>query len=242
MIKSLQLYCPLAGVKAVLALAQHRIIKNYPEIAARVPGIPTPVRIRVQTSDVRTVHQVLFDREYEPPVAVLPSVIVDAGANIGAASVFFANRYPMAQIFAIEPEKSNFAMLVKNAAPYKTITPIFGALWGSTTSIAVRGVREFEHWGARVSEESSIDSVPALTVSELMKRFDLDLIDILKLDIEGAEIEVFETSEPWIGRVGMLAVETHDRFRPGCSDALERVAVGFHHRSRQGEIDFAFRG
>ena len=74
-----------------------------------------------------------------------------------------------------------------------------------------------------------------------MSRYGIEFIDILKLDIEGAELEVFETSESWIGKVGMLAVETHDRFRPGCSKAFERVGVSFPQRFRQGEIEFASR-
>jgi FkbM family methyltransferase len=207
----------------------------------RVPGIPTPVRIRVQTSDVIVLRQVLLNREYEPPMSLLPSVIVDAGANIGMTSVFYANRYPEATVLAIEPEISNFRMLVKNTTAYKTVIPIHGALWGRATSVAVRGVGEFSHWGVRVSEEPSVVSAPAFTVSDLMSRYDINFIDILKLDIEGAEMEVFGTCDSWIGKVGMLAVETHDRFRPGCSQAFERVGIAFPQRFRQGEIEFASR-
>jgi FkbM family methyltransferase len=231
----------LGGAKAILALTQHKVFKNHPEIAVLVPGIPTPVRIRVQTSDVIVLRQVLLNREYELPVGVVPSVIIDAGANIGMTSVFFANRYPSARILSIEPEISNFKMLVKNTSAYKSVIPIHGALWGRATSVAVRGVAEFSHWGVRVSEESSTVSAPAFTVSDLMGRYGIEFIDILKLDIEGAELEVFETSDSWIGRVGMLAVETHDRFRPGCSRAFERVGVSFPQRCRQGEIEFASR-
>jgi FkbM family methyltransferase len=224
-----------------LALAQHKVFKNYPEVAVRVPGILIPIRIRVQTSDVIVLRQVLINREYEPPVPLLPSVIVDAGANIGLTSVYFANRYPGAKILAIEPEISNFEMMVKNTAPYKTIVPIHGALWSKSTSVGVSGVAEFSHWGARVSEEPSVGSARAYTVSDLMIEHQIDFIDILKLDIEGAEVEVFETSDPWIDRVGMLAVETHDRFRPGSSKAFERAAATLPQRFRQGEIEFATR-
>ena len=231
----------MAGAKAILALVQHKVFKNHPEVGVRLSGITNPIRIRVQTSDVIVLRQVLLSREYESPMAVVPSVIVDAGANIGVTSVFYANRYPEAKIFAIEPEISNFEMLVKNVAGYKTVVPIHGALWGRATSVAVRGVQEFDHWGVRVSEEPCVVSAPAFTISDLMSQHQIDFIDILKLDIEGAELEVFETSDPWIGKVGMLAVETHDRFKPGCSKAFERVVTAFPYRFRQGEIDFAAR-
>lgn len=240
-LESIRIYYPLAGAKALPALIQHKILKNYPEVAARVSGIPAPIRIRVQSSDVLVLRQVLFDREYEPPVALMPSVIVDAGANIGVTSIFYANRYPWARIFAIEPEISNFEMLVKNATPYKTIIPIHGALWSRATSVAVCGAQKFGHWGVRVSEKPSIVSVLAFTVADLMKQYQINFIDILKLDIEGAETEVFETSDSWIDKVGALAVETHDRFKPGCSRAYDRVSIAFPHHFKQGGIDFAFR-
>ncbi len=202
----------------------------------------TPVRIRVQSSDVLALRQVLLDNEYEVPVTIAPSVIIDAGANIGFTSVFFANRYPKARIFAIEPEVSNFEMLAKNTVAYKSITPIHGALWGKPASVAVSSVEQFNHWGVRVSEAKCSDlAARAFTVAELMNEHDVDFIDILKMDIEGAETEVFETCEPWIGKVGLLAVETHDRFKPGCSEAFERAAAGFPHRFKRGEIDFALR-
>ncbi len=51
-----------------------------------------------------------------------PETIVDAGANIGVTSIYFANRYPGAKIFAVEAEASNFAMLVKNTQAYPSIT------------------------------------------------------------------------------------------------------------------------
>jgi FkbM family methyltransferase len=230
----------LAGAKAIPALIQHKLWKNYPEVAARVSGIRTPIRIRVQSSDFIVLRQVMVDREYEVPTAIAPSVIVDAGANIGVTSVFYANRYPGARIFAIEPERSNFEMLVKNASPYK-ITPVHGALWSRSTSVAVCDPEKFSHWGVRVSEEPSVVTTPAFTVADLMCRYELTFIDILKLDIEGAETEVFETCDQWISKVGMLAVETHDRFRPGCSSAFKKAAMSFAYHFKQGEVEFAMR-
>jgi FkbM family methyltransferase len=222
-------------------LVQHKILKNYPKIAVRVSGIRAPIFIRVQSTDFIVLRQVMDDREYELPAAIAPSVIVDAGANIGVTSVFYANRYPTARIFAIEPEKSNFDMLVKNAAPYQNIVPIHGALWSKSTRLAVSDPEKYNHWGVRVSEEPSVVTTQAFTVADLISQYGLAFIDILKLDIEGAETEVFETSDHWISKVGVLAVETHDRIKPGCSSAFEKAAISFTYRFRQGEVEFATR-
>ena len=230
----------MAGPRSIVALARHKLFGNYAEVAARVPDIRTPIQLRVQTSDIIVLRQVLFDREYEPPVPIAPSVIVDAGANIGVTSVYYANRYPAARVFAIEPEPSNFKMLVKNTTFYSGIVPIHGALWNRSTSVAVVGGGEFNEWGATVSETQSTVAVQAFSISDLIRRYEIQFIDILKLDIEGAEVEVFENSDLWIQRIGMLAVETHDRFRPNCSQAFERAASSFPQRCKKGEIEFAF--
>ncbi len=61
-------------------------------------------------------------------------------------------------------------------------------------------------------------------------------IDLLKVDIEGAEIEVFESC-PWIKNVQITAIELHERVRPGCSATVTKAAGDFHWDQR-GEITF----
>jgi hypothetical protein len=75
----------------------------------------------------------------------------------------------------------------------------------------------------------------------MMNRYGLDFVDILKLDIEGAEYEVLCTAPEWTERVGIIAIETHDRFRPGCSDMFESVASKFPFRQQKGDVAFACR-
>jgi hypothetical protein len=85
------------------------------------------------------------------------------------------------------------------------------------------------------------NSVPAFTVPSVMKRYALDFVDILKLDVEGAEYEVLSTATEWIESVGMIAIETHDRFRPGCSAMFESVVSKFPFRRQNGDVEFACR-
>ena len=68
-----------------------------------------------------------------------------------------------------------------------------------------------------------------------MRDFGLAHIDILKVDIEGAEKEVFSDTSKWIDRVGSLIVETHDHMKPGCSQSVHSATRGFHHEWRRGE-------
>jgi hypothetical protein len=63
--------------------------------------------------------------------------------------------------------------------------------------------------------------VRAMSMATLMAHCGLDHIDLLKLDIEGAEKDVFEAADlQWMDRVRTIAVELHDRMRPGCGHAF----------------------
>jgi hypothetical protein len=76
--------------------------------------------------------------------------------------------------------------------------------------------------------------VEAVDVPSLLDGSGAGRIDLLKLDIEGAELEVLrDGADRWIDLVETLVDELHDRFRPGCSEALER-AVGRRGSPRAG--------
>src|SRR5689334_5293979 len=94
------------------------------EVALRVPGVPWPVRLRPRTSDVNTFEQVFVHREHAIGLARPPRTIVDAGANVGYASMFFAATWPGARIIAIEPDAANHELLARNVAPIPGVTTI----------------------------------------------------------------------------------------------------------------------
>jgi FkbM family methyltransferase len=238
-IEGLRTYFPLGGLRAVVALIEHKLLNNFPDLPVHVSGIAHPVWIRVHTSDWWALQQVLIRREYECSFAADPKVIIDAGANIGTTSVFYANRYPRARIYAVEPDPSNFLMLQKNTRRYPWVTPIWGALWKDDQSVKIAPPQALTHWGVRVLEEGI--SVPAFTVPSVMKRHALEFVDILKLDVEGAEYEVLSTATEWIESVGMIAIEIHDHFRPGCSAMFDSVVSKFPIRRRHGDVEFAWR-
>jgi hypothetical protein len=68
-----------------------------------------------------------------------------------------------------------------------------------------------------------------------MKDYAIDYIDILKVDIEGAEKEIFSGSPSWINHVGVLIVELHDRLKAGCSRSFFNATNSFDHEWYQYE-------
>jgi FkbM family methyltransferase len=180
--------------------------------------------LRCDASDINCMEKVLIDREYETPFPIDARVIIDAGANIGMATVFYAYKYPRAKILSIEPELSNFRILKENCFGLSNVILINAALWNKNCSLAIKD-KNSEKWSFSVDELTSdldthTQNTPAVTIDSLIQDYKIDKIDILKLDIEGAERELFNNDATWLDSVGQLVIELHDRYIPGCARAL----------------------
>jgi FkbM family methyltransferase len=238
-VEGIRSHYPLLGLRGVLILAKARLLQKPVETQVSVPGIMHPIHLRLGTSDISLFRDILLNKEYEWELPTAPHVIVDAGANIGLSSIFYANRYPHARIICVEPEPSNVVMLRKNMAYYPNSTVMEVALWNHNEPIGVvdPGLGE---WGFRTIPVSS--GVRGITVDTLMAECGIDFIDLLKVDIEGAEREVFENPAKWIDRIAAIVIEPHDRFKPGCSRSLYLATRDFDVERRKGEMVFLARG
>lgn len=205
-----------------------------------------PFIVRLPSTDLHAYHQILIRKEYEFDVKFTPKVIVDAGANIGLASMYFATKFPDSTIISIEPEDSNFSILEKNVAPYHNIKAEHAGLWNANAAIKVVDPG-LGNWGFRTSggnmqaEKQITHEVPGITIDRLMEKYGLEYIDILKLDIEGAEYDIFQDPELWIDRVAGIIIELHERFRPGCNRTFYNATQGFDVEWQQGENIYVSR-
>jgi FkbM family methyltransferase len=181
------------------------------------------VTLRGATTDVSCFEKVFVSKEYSLPIDYSPQVIVDAGANTGMATLYFANRYPAARILAIEPESENFQLLQKNCAGLSNVMLMKAALWPVQRRLTISDNGAGE-WAYSVTEQSATESrneVSAITMEDILRKLAVSRIDLLKLDIEGSERELFSTDAgAWLDRVEYIVVELHDRYRPGCAKAL----------------------
>jgi len=64
-------------------------------------------------------------------------------------------------------------------------------------------------------------------MDNIIQEFDINMIDLLKVDIEGSEKEVFQHHKTWIGSVDTIAIELHDRIKEGCSAAFNIATRSF---------------
>ena len=212
-------------------------------------GVRAPFYLRLGTTDIPTFDQIFLRKDYAFDFFGEPEVIVDAGANIGLTSVFFANKYPNARIIALEPDLGNFELLQKNVSPYPNIVPVLAALWDKNEEITLvdPGLGE---WGFMTKETGGsaemiqgdfVCMVKGVTIDALMHTYDLARINILKMDIEGAEREVFADSSLWIERVDSIIIELHERMKAGCNRSFYNGSDGFVCEWQQGESIYLSR-
>lgn len=192
-----------------------------------VPGLAHPLHLRPSTTDVATFHQIFTLAEYDIDLPFIPKHIIDAGANIGLASVFFSNKYPSSQILSIEPESSNFKLLEENTRKYPNIIPINKALsnTGGLLDVHDAGVGNWGYYTSRRSSDENHDdkirTIVAVTIADIMDRYKIEILDLVKIDIEGHEKELFQSNfESWIPKTKCIIIELHDRYVEGCSTSI----------------------
>ena len=217
------------GWRATMQLVFARVGGNREsEYSLRIRGYPHPITIRGGSStDAWAVYELLVKDEYAFFGDLeSPSVIIDGGANIGIASLYFLNRYPAVRIVAVEPHPANFALCRKNLAPYSGRAKVLeGALWKTPGRVVLDDSRG-EDWTVQV-RSGKLDqpgSVEAFTLPALIA-FGGGPVDLLKLDIEGSEKELFGPgADEWLPAVRNIVIELHGG---ECSDRFFGALAGY---------------
>ena len=200
-------------------------------IDARLPGCRFPLYLRGMTSDVNNLRQIFENQEYELRTNAEPRRILDLGAYAGYAAVWFANRFPDAEIVCVEPSPANFRMLVLNTLPYERITRIQGAVWDRSIALEIRsptdGISPAGAWAFQTTPatENPKRQVAGYSVQDLLQAVGWSGVDFLKCDIEGAEVEVFGNAAvtTWLAEATTVAIELHERFRAGSEATVFRM-------------------
>jgi FkbM family methyltransferase len=152
-------------------------------------------------------------------------LVIDAGANIGASSVYLTQLDPRIHVCAVEPEPGNFSVLEANSVGLP-ITPIEGALASEAGKLWLTdpGIGE---WGFRVGPSAGTLQVTAITMADLLRRFDAARYQplICKIDIEGGESDLFRINDAWIDQFPLIVIELHDAMLPRTSNSKNFLAA-----------------
>ncbi len=204
------------------ALSVYLKVKYSNSRQLQLKKISTPFSLRDNPYDYATFEEVLLREEYAINLNFTPATIIDAGGNIGLTALFFANRFPSSSIISLEPDTENFTLLSSNVLAYKNITAIHCGLWSKDAYLQVidqgKGNNAFT---VKETTAQAKDAIKAICIETIMQQQQWKQIDILKIDIEGSEKEVFQNGyASWLPKVKVLIIELHDRMVPGASKAV----------------------
>ena len=209
------------SIRRALALLPAVFAAKGRKVEIRVPGVATSFVLRARTSDVLVAVQILLLEELDVPALRTPQLIIDAGANIGLSAITLASRWPDATIVCLEIDPANLELLRRNTSAWPRIQVVPKGLWRRAARLKVEDASAAS-WAFRVVEDPA-GPIPGIGVAELLEELGRDRIDLMKVDIEGAEHEVFDTDDgAWLGKVDALLVELHEDLRPGSSAGVRR--------------------
>jgi FkbM family methyltransferase len=204
------------------------VVKSEMKCMFTYNGVTFPFSLRAPM-DIAVLREVFLEEEYAW-VPEEPRTIVDLGAHIGDTSVYYACRFPQAQIIAVEPSQHNFVLLQKNTAAFSTIHPTCVAVSGSDgeSHLSESGsplgfALEATHDGSRVITR---------TLASLIREYGYDTVDLVKFDIEGAEFDALTPHTIACSRayIGELHFDKNTTVTPEAfKDMFERAGFKYTH-------------
>ena len=193
------------------------------------------------SSDMKVFWQIFNFEEYSTLRGMVNVfLILDLGANVGYSSAYFLSCFPDARSIAVEPDEQNVAICRMNLEPYDGRALVLtGAVWSQAGLLSLSKVTSGDGLEcARMvaqPQEGSLGNVRAWNVGDLIDISGCTAVDLLKVDIEGAELEVFGASaRAWLHRVRNICIELHG---PDCERTFFKAVAGFNYElERSGEL------
>lgn len=171
------------------------------------------------------------------------TLIIDAGANIGASALYFLNTFENSYIYAIEPDDINHQILEINTANYPNKFNFKGGIansdgelyfedpglsdWGFRTS----AINQEKAENKKIVKSISVDTILSITNAANMTPL------ICKVDIEGGEQNLFEKNVDWMENFPLIIIELHDWMLPFSGSSRPFITA-----STKYDFDFIHRG
>ncbi len=226
--------CRKLGFRATLKLIAIRFGSPDRTYQIRVPQWPHPVHVRGgKSSDTEVLYEILVTDEYGVASGLdSPNSVIDGGANIGLAAVYFLNRYPSARTISVEPFQGSVELCRKNLNPYaQRATVLHGAIWPDEGSLCLDPHGDWANNRVRHSGPGEDGSVKALTMKSLIS-LGGGSIDLLKLDVEGSEKAIFGSgAEEWLPQVRNILIELHG---PDCAERFFGAVASYEYEMSGG--------
>ena len=205
-------------------------------------GAKSPIRLFKNDVSLKIAGDILAGRTY-PHVHFVENVhtILDIGANVGAATIFFSLLYPHARVLALEPASAPFCLLRQNVAAFPNVKAFPIGLFSGDKVVPL-------YPGQNDSVESSVsrsqrtgtepEEVRLRCADQFMVEQGIRSIDILKIDTEGCEVHILRSLHRFLSGVKLIYIEYHsDRDR-----RLIDLLLADTHSLWRGHADLIYRG
>lgn len=170
-----------------------------------------PILMRPGTQDADTLINNVVREEYGKFSAPrYPLWMIDAGAYIGDTTAYFLSRFPQVRVLALEPNPDSFPLAAANLECY-----------GDRAILLPKGLWPRDGWlslvegvggGTEASLIAEHGDIECVSIPTLLEEYAIPRLDILKMDIEGAEEQIFAAEpEAWLPRVELILVEIHNK-------------------------------
>ncbi len=190
--------------------------------------------LREKSSDLKVFNQIFVTEEYKPFISFINNnlkdkvgLIIDCGANIGFSAIYFNFFFPKARLILVEPFFENFelAKLNCNAARIENYEIIQAGISDTSESFEFNSnFRDSLQWSISLTK-SHAGNIKGLSILNLLLEQNAE-VDILKIDIEGGEVIIFQNNEyssAWLKLVKCLVIEIHDEF--GIRDSINKALL-----------------
>jgi FkbM family methyltransferase len=158
---------------------------------------------------IHSFEEIFRTRVYDFPTSKSSPYIIDAGANIGLAIIFFKQRFPECRITAFEPDPAIFALLNKNieARGYRDVDLREAAAWIKEETLTFYSEGSLS--GSLAVDFLNANNTYTVRAEKLRSLLTNATVDLLKIDIEGAEADVLFDIQDTLGSVENLFFEYH---------------------------------
>lgn len=178
----------------------------------RLQGYTRSISLRTYAGDLTIFYDIWWRKVYALPDDSLKtaSCIIDLGAHVGMTSLYFALAAPMARIYSVEADPDNYTLLRHNLAPEidrGRLHAVHAAIYSDNSPVYLQPAAL--SYNSQLSLQPTGCRVPGLTLDQLIDDHRITSIDLLKIDIEGAEMFLLANPERWLSITQQVLIELH---------------------------------
>ena len=179
------------------------------DLRLSINGRAVPISMRF--GDIFVVGEILHQKQYAIQTKLPDApVVFDLGANVGISLAWFFATFPRGTFYGFEPHPDNVSYLQDNFGAYDNVVIEAAGVGAATGTLSLsEGPSAAEHVLV-ASDNGGGLTVPVVSLADYMEQNGIPKIDLLKIDVEGAEIEVLRGLGDRIADVTAMVGEIHE--------------------------------